>query len=414
MNSYSLVPLPPNVTPDMLEAGFWLDRMADTTTPLLSPEAILDFNACVHTTLNIPDVLDLADTLSAQEVREQIARYQPSNKPRYGSAGQQLDAAYFQALVNKGAPALPDPVPVRFGLSTHWANVRSFPTDEVITAEPFQFEFDRIQETSIDVGWPVAVVATSQDGQWFFCLTPLYWGWVHAEYIALGTREQVAGFVHADPFLITTASRGMVALATGGSVTPQMGTRLPLHEDKPHAYRVGVPNRKLDGTLRLSEGFVAKRASQFAREYLPCTWQTIYRQAFSLLGEPYAWGDSRMGIFGRDCSRFIRDIHAVTGINLPRNADQQEKTCAPIVTFPADMAGPERKKTLVEQARPGAILAMPGHIMLYAGQVNGEPFVIHDTSSNGYSSVIVSDLSLGANSPSGSLLQRLTTAVMIG
>ncbi|MBI5959764.1 MAG: SH3 domain-containing protein, partial [Chloroflexi bacterium] len=293
-------------------------------------------------------------------------------------------------------------------------DVRSFPTAEVITSEPFQFDFDRIQETTIDTGTPVAVTAVSSDGEWAFCLTPFYWGWVRAEHITFGTREQVAEYANAAPFVMTTASRGTVALVAGGTVCTQMGTRLPLREEKNHAYRVGVPTRKLDGSLRISDGFIAKRQEHFTPGVLPCTRQTIFTQAFSLLGEPYAWGDSRMGLFGRDCSRLIRDIHAVTGIILPRNADQQEKVCAPVVLFYANMSDDERKSLLADRVPPGAVLAMPGHIMLYLGHVNGEPYVIHDTSANGFSSVIVSDLSLGATSPAGSLLQRLTTAVMIG
>jgi hypothetical protein len=398
----------------MLHPDFWLRRAPDPAAVLLAPDAAADFNACIYSTLGIPPVLDLPDSLSAAEVRAQIAIYAPPSKTRYGITGEPLDTAYFEALLENASPILPDVVPVRFGLATRRTDVRSFPTDEVITSEPFQFEFDRIQETAIDTGTPLAVTAISRDGTWAFCLTPLYWGWVHAEHIAFGTREQVADYANAAPFVMTVASRRSVVLVTGGSVSTQMGTRLPLREEKPTAYRVSVPTRKLDGSLRLSDGFIAKRLEQFTTGYLPCTRQTIFTQAFSLLGEPYAWGDSRMGLFGRDCSRLIRDIHAVTGVILPRNADQQEKVCAPVVTFSAGMTDQERKTLLAGQVTPGAVLALPGHIMLYLGHVDGEPYVLHDTSANGFSSVIVSDLLLGSGSPAGSLLQRLSAAVMIG
>jgi len=410
MSSYSLVPLPPGVTGEMLQADFWLGQISDPSLPLLTPEAIQVFNQQCHARLGIPPVLDLPDTLSTAEVRAQLAQYQPPTRQCYGSDGTPLIAAYFRTLIDQTAPPSSDPVSVRWGLATRRTPVRSFPTDDVVTTEPFQFDLDRLQETAVDVGWPVAVVATSRDGQWFFALTLWYWGWVRADAIALGTREQVAAFASAAPFITTLASRGMVA---GGNAIPQMGTRLPLLEDAPLACRVQVPVRGRDGTLAFAEGFAAKQDRQFAVGYLPYTWETIFTQAFRLLGEPYAWGDNRLGMFGRDCSRLIRDVHAVAGIDLPRNANQQEEVGTPLVTFGADWPDAVREQTLVEQVPPGALLAMRGHIMLYLGQVDGRPYVIHDTSSNGYSSVIVSDLSLGTTSPSGSLLHRLTSAVTI-
>jgi cell wall-associated NlpC family hydrolase len=78
-------------------------------------------------------------------------------------------------------------------------------------------------------------------------------------------------------------------------------------------------------------------------------------QAFKMLGEPYAWGGSRMGIFGRDCSRFTRDIYATTGLILPRNGSQQQRVCPTQIVFTLDMADADRKTALCEKAAPGAI-----------------------------------------------------------
>jgi len=56
---------------------------------------------------------------------------------------------------------------------------------------------------------------------------------------------------------------------------------------------------------------------------------------------------------------------------------------------------------------------MPGHVMLYLGALDGEPFVIHATQSSGYDGVVVSDLSLGAGTEAGQLLDRLASAVVV-
>jgi cell wall-associated NlpC family hydrolase len=134
----------------------------------------------------------------------------------------------------------------------------------------------------------------------------------------------------------------------------------------------------------------------------------LLAQAFKLLLEPYAWGDSRLGIFGRDCSRLVRDVYATTGIIWPRNANQQEQVGNHRATFTPEMDDATRRRLIAEQVPPGALLIMPGHVMLYLGHIDGEPFAIHATSSGPYSHVIVSDLSLGQEV---SLLQRLTHAV---
>ena len=403
----------PDLPTALLDAGFWLARADHPDAALMSHAAIPAFNARVYDLIDIPPVLALPDTLDADAVRDIIGRIAPPAGPHYDGAGQPVGAAYFDALRANASPPLVDPVPVRFGLAIRRTDVRTFPTADVLTSAPFEFALDRFQETTIDVGWPVAALATSRDGRWLFCLTPHYWGWVRAEHVALGTREAVAGFVQGEPSGVITASRGLVAFAAGGGVTPQMGTRLPLVEERERAFRVSVPVRVDGDGLALTEGFIARGEGAFTAGHLPCTLRTLFAHAFKLLGEPYAWGGSRLGTFGRDCSRFIRDVTAVTGVVLPRNGSQQAVVGALQATFAPGMSPAERRALLVEQAPPGAILVMPGHVMLYLGHVDGEPYAIHATFSHGWSQVVVSDLTPGAGTPTGSLLERLTRAVTL-
>lgn len=395
----------------LLNPDFWLQRCEEIDRPFSSSDEIIAFNTHVYDTLGFSHVLDLPDQLEAAEVRRQIAQYTPPTSTCYGGTGQPLTAIYFDELLMNAEPLLPEVVPVRFGLITKRTEVRAFPTADVITRKPLDFAFDRIQETTVDIGWPVAVLATSRDQHWFFCLTPLYWGWVRVEDIAITTRDVIVDFIKAEPFVVCVDNRGLVGLAAGGGLTPQMGTRLPLNVQTETAYVVRVPMRTADGQLTTSEGYIAREMGQFNGRYLPCTLNTLFAQAFKLLGETYAWGGSRMGIFGRDCSQFVKDVYAVTGVIWPRNANQQEIVGKAQAIFAPDMTDDMRKNCLVDQVSPGALLILPGHVMLYLGHVDGEPYVIHDTSSNGYNHIIVSDLSLGADSDRGSLLSRLTSAV---
>ncbi len=402
----------PKVATEMLMADFWLAKAPNPDTPLLDPQEIADFNEGVYARLGAPEILDLPDMLSAAEVQEKIACHKIPEKPLYGGAGQLLDEAYFARLLTNANPDLPEQIPVRFGLAVRRTSVRYFPTCDVANDEPHELKTDLLQETTIDVGWAVAAVATSRDGQWCFCLTQLYWGWVACADIAFATREVVRDYLQPDERVVTIAPRGLVGLAEGGGATPQMGTCFPLVEETDTVYRVSVPTQSSDQKLQVVDGYINKQNAQFHAGYLPCTLRRILEVAFTLLGEGYAWGGSRLGIFGRDCSRFIKDTYAVTGVTLPRNGSQQGNAGTLQVNFTADMSDDERKTLLLTNASPGDILVLPGHVMLYLGDVDGEPYIIHDMGGKNMC-VLVSTLELGAGSAKGSLLQRLTTVASI-
>lgn len=404
---------PPGSSAPLLDARFWLDRAPQPDQRFVAPGEINTFNQRVHASLGIPPVLDLPDMLDAALVRELIAAFRPPGEACFDGVGQPLGAAYWGHLA--GAVRLPDAgqVPVRFGLAIRRTSVRAFPTRDIVTTRPGEILLDRLQETTIDLGWPVAAVAISADERWLFCLTPLYWGWVAAADIAWTERDTAVAFARPARWATVTASRIAIGLPAGGAVQAQMGTRLPLLGQDTLGMRVLVPQPGADGSAVLVEGLISAGARDAVEGDLPCTPRTVLTQAFRTLGEPYAWGGSRGGMFGRDCSRLVMDAYAVTGVRLPRNTGQQAAVCRAVVTFDGDLAADERRALLAERVPVGAILTMPGHVMLYLGAPDGEPFVIHATQSSGYDGVVVSDLSLGAGTEAGRLLDRLASAVVV-
>ena len=144
------------------------------------------------------------------------------------------------------------------------------------------------------------------------------------------------------------------------------------------------------------------------RESQPFTRRALLTEAFSMLGEPYGWGGKDGGY---DCSRFLLDLFAKFGIDLPRHSARQ----AIAGTFSVDVSTVEdlnEKRLLLEAAaRRGVVLLhFPGHIMLYLGTTEeGVPMAIHAFSEfltpcegieletiNRVDRIAVSDLSLGA------------------
>ncbi|MCZ7542616.1 MAG: SH3 domain-containing protein [Anaerolineae bacterium] len=303
----------PNVTREMLDPAFWLARVADPDAPPLDPDGIRAFNARVLETLNLPDPLDLAESISAPVVCGEMTPL--SENTYYDVTGAAYTPEMWAAIqANVAAGTVPDEARVRWGLVTQRTPLRYYPSLAPGLSAPGQIAFDRLQGTMLDTGWPAAVVHTSADGQWYFALTPMYWGWVQAAHVALADdREAVRRFIEAEPFVVAVASQATAAMPDGAHALAQMGTRLPLAGRDDLARRVLVPRRDGAGRLALVEGYIARDDPSWHEGYLPCTVRTAFTQAFSLLGEPYAWGGMRAGLFGRDCSRLVKDVWAVTG-----------------------------------------------------------------------------------------------------
>jgi hypothetical protein len=56
----------------------------------------------------------------------------------------------------------------------------------------------------------------------------------------------------------------------------------------------------------------------------PATRENILQSAFRFLGTPYQWGGKTPG--GMDCSGFVQTVFKSAGVNLPRDAHQQEES----------------------------------------------------------------------------------------
>ncbi|MGB5502893.1 MAG: NlpC/P60 family protein, partial [Polyangiales bacterium] len=163
-----------------------------------------------------------------------------------------------------------------------------------------------------------------------------------------------------------------------------------------------------------------------ARELRAFTRRELLTAAFAMLGEPYGWGGKDGGY---DCSRFLLDVFAAFGIDLPRHSARQ----AMAGTFSVDVSSVEdrnEKRLLLEaSARRGIVLLhFPGHIMLYLGtSEEGVPMAIHAFSEyltpcegldvetvNRVDRVAVSDLSLGEGSSRRDFLSRITRITVLG
>jgi cell wall-associated NlpC family hydrolase len=169
-----------------------------------------------------------------------------------------------------------------------------------------------------------------------------------------------------------------------------MGVRLPLADpdtlsqnvdgQNPHAsHAVRLPVRSENGELGFRTALIA-RSQDISLGYLPFTRRNIIQQAFKFLGERYGWGHSYNA---RDCTGLVSEVYRTVGIFLPRNSSQQGNS--PIgenIRFAPDDSAEEKLKTLTS-ADVGDLLYSTGHVMLYLGTMDGQPYVIHDLSGSG-------------------------------
>ena len=388
----------PGVAAAQLTPAFWIARMAEPDRPILDADAIAAQNARLEaidpTFHSISAFPGIVEREQARAWIEQVAR--PSHRALYDDRGLLIPDAVLASIADdRNLEALPAQAPTRFGLVVRRASLRAFPTETRAFSAPGDTDIDRFQETALDPGTAVALVHRSRDGRWWFVVSPRYRAWMAGDAVAEGTREEVIAYARQSPFRVVTAATAHTVftpdLVAVSQLRLDMGTRIPLHANwpadtpvngqSPHAaHVVDLPVRGHDGTLRIAPALIQANA-ETAAHFLPLTRANVVRQAFKFLGERYGWGDS---FNGRDCSSFVADVYASMGVRMPRNTGDQAASPA---LRKRSFAGTDDVAVRLAAARalePGDLVYIPGHVMLVIGTMEGQPYVIHDTTAIRY------------------------------
>lgn len=344
--------------------AFWLRQTAGETAVLLSPGALQAYqqeliDGAPHTLSNLAT---LPWSYSMTTLRQWIMEAEwPENIVfRNGQPFHDLQekerllpaAALWQSAERQF---------IRYGVMTKNANLRTFPTADEYTQKAGGF--DRLQETSLDLGEPVAILLEHPDRPWFYVQTYHYRGWVEKKAVAyISTRKAWLSWVNPAAKRLSLAPA--VTLTTGDKL--RMGASLPVLGDK-----MRLPQRDEKGFLTTAALSVADSSALFASP-LPFTRQNIIRQALQYYGTPYGWGDSGDGV---DCSGFVVRVFRALGLALPRNADEQEEAPG----WKTSLAGKTTvdRRQVLDELPPGSLLHMDGHVMIYLGKSAGDYWVVH-------------------------------------
>jgi hypothetical protein len=415
-----------NTRPEMQTPGFWISHHPSPDALIMDAESISQFNKNIRSKFkSVKDLSSLPENFSGDDLIEEVRSGFEEIKAKgyFFSNGEQASDLFFQdALSNLNLTSVPSLIEPEFGFVLRYTAQRFLPTIEALYEQPGDWDFDYLQNNALQLATPVAILHKSFDGQWLYVFGPTSDGWVQAKDIVVCTLKDIQDYLSANAWAVTVKAKADVFLdqkLARFDQYVQMGARFP-KEKKQEAQGVvaiKVPSARNDGRFAFKTAYLEK--DDVSNGYLPYTARTIYKQAFKLLNQPYGWG----GMYGeQDCSRFLQEIFATVGIDLPRDSKDQAKVGLALATFDpiTPSAAEAQKKGFFNKPVGGVpILTLKGHIMLYLGELENRPYAIHavwayreplgdEDQVHVINRVVVSDLDLGDGSKKGSLFKRLT------
>jgi hypothetical protein len=412
---------------EMNSAGYWIGRHPYPDKLIVDPKGIKELNETIRNDLRISyDLSSYPATYPGHDLLSALQKdYAAISRLRlFQSGGAPVAKAHLSTIKeNMAMGKIPSEISVRFGFVTKGADLRSLPVAEGFYQARVKRDFDQLQTSILDIGTSVAVLHTSANGKWHYVVAPLGEGWMEGSRLALCPSEAMRAYLKKTDFVVITSVKGDLYLnreMTNFYDRTRMGQRFPMVQDRGEAVEISIPGNNGNGSACFTSAFIRKK--EVNRGYLPYTPRTIILQAFEFLNDPYGWGDMNGE---QDCSSFIRGVFATVGIELPRNSQFQSKAGRLLGTFGRGIPLDQKREILSVQGIGGiTLLGMTGHIMLYLGSVDGNPYAIHglygyhDKANNKESFIVVkrfvvTDLNLGRSSRIGPILKRVHTVTII-
>ena len=306
-----------------------------------------------------------------------IGKFNEKEVPKLFKNGAPLtEFSFTHAKQNCGLDELPSVCVVRYALTINRTNIRLLPEEAGWFESKDDTHYDQLQATVLDPSEPVLVLIDSKDKQFVFIESRTYAGWVKPSDLAFTDKATWTKYASPQNYLTVLASRKTIPQ---GKAFYQMGGRVLLRASdlqKDGTWAINLPNVDANGVI-IEQGFNIPNDNGVVKGVLACSENNLIRQAFRFLGEDYGWGGLEKGV---DCSSFVQDVYRSVGIEIPRDANKQEKA----MTRSISLKGMTREQRLdiLKKSKAGSLLFAPGHVMMYLGtDEKGEPLVIHSISS---------------------------------
>lgn len=373
----------PEITDERATPAYWVSRHPEGERVLLDAAGVKNVNAALRQhNETLVDLAAMPETITGNEIERRIEAVQAlgdfdtASVPGLYKNGAALTAySYGFARKNCNLASLPQEEYLRYGIVTERANLRLLPEAAGWFESAGDTHYDTLQATALDPAEPVAILADSHDGKFFFVASRYYDGWLAKSSLGLTDRDTWLGYVQPADFAVVTANKKRIAAPGGRSLLFQMGAKIPVRSAESGRLQLRLPGAEA-GKLR--EELVTLPADDTLHHgFLPCTENNFIRQGFRFLGDVYGWGGLDDSV---DCSAFVADVYRSMGVEIPRDANQQAKSM-PDVTDLSGMSEEERLAAL-SRCRPGTLLANNTHVMMYLGEdADGTPIVLQSMSS---------------------------------
>ena len=252
------------------------------------------------------------------------------------------------------------------------SNLRVFPTKDNMFFNPLKagegFPFDYNQNSSIKINTPLLISHYSKDKAWAFVQSHLALGWIRIDNITFVDEDFINKFKTNDYYISIKESFPIFNITKDknipfiesikiGTLFPKMGEKyLIASNSKNGIEKIDIDNYNIS---KLPLSLTNKNLSLLAREFM---------------GELYSWGGLNNH---RDCSSFTQDFFAPFGIYLKRNSKEQTLNHKYIDL--SSFNDEEKKEFILNNAIPFlSLVYLKGHIILYIGNKNNEPLVMHN------------------------------------
>lgn len=236
----------------------------------------------------------------------------------------------------------------------------------------------------VPIATPIRILSTSKTGGFLFVLTDRGYGWIDSEDLAIGSIEEIDNYNNSyignnlfHDFIICTGDK--VPFYTDSTCTYVSGWfRMGDHLNVRDSYNIRsvlVPTRQINGSLSFQEAWLKKDAD-VSRGYLSYTRRNVVLQAFKLLDNIYDWTG---GWFGRDHATQLRDIFSVFGFKWPSMGGLLSAYIPDAkIVYPKNGLETQIKAILANEPFLTIQICRSGHSQLFLGNYNGVP-ILFDT-----------------------------------
>jgi len=261
------------------------------------------------------------------------------------------------------------------GIMLNYANIRQMPTlkpnfhNFALPGEGYPFDY--WQNSTIPIGTPIFIYHENEN--WALIDSHICQGWVPRTQIAYINEDDIDLLTSLDLMCIIKDRTPLYSSDHTYVGHADIGTVFAIHHENTEGYEaIGFWKNKMN----IGEIIYLQIDKETAKTIpIPLTPRNIAMICNEMMGQIYGWGG---GYYNRDCSQLLLDIFIGFGILLPRNGKQQAYNFGRFVDLRTHKEE-EWKTIIINQAIPFlSLLRIPGHIMLYIGQVNNEPLVLHN------------------------------------